>query len=115
MSNTSTLSKKEIPHERFQNRSEWMNNQFKDNNTESLDWIPEIILHINPAPTYHDEALKSANSHQGLSKRRYSEGMEKFKNGLIKKNMMEEKTQTGRLYAHLKHIEMKNTITNIKR
>jgi len=44
------LTKNDIPTERYLNRSEWMNNQFKDSNSESLDWIPEIITHIDPAP-----------------------------------------------------------------
>jgi hypothetical protein len=41
-------------------------------------------------------------------KRRANEAIEKVKNGLIKKNMMGERAATGRLWAHIKHIEMKN-------
>jgi len=69
-----------------------MNNQFKDNNTNSLDWIPEIITHITPAPQYHNPALNSGMSLKGQNKRRYIEGIEKAKNGVIQKRMMEERS-----------------------
>jgi len=37
-----------------------------------------------------------------------------MKNGLMQKTMAHEKYQNGRLWAHIKHVEMKNTIRKIK-
>ena len=89
------------------NRSEWMSNKFKEDNM-SYGWVPEIITSIDPAPSYHNKALESKGSLLNLKKRRANEAFEKVKNGLIKKNMMQERATTGRLWAHIKHIEMRN-------
>jgi len=58
--------------------------------------------------------LSSGNSLKGQSKKRYEESIEKVKNGVLQKRMMDERNSTGRLWAHLKHIEMKNTIREIR-
>ena len=97
------------------NRSEWMGNKFKDSNTGSYDWIPEIITSIDPAPKYPHKALDDSMSKKGLGRRFFAEGIEKIKTGHMQKYMRTEKAGVGRLYAHIKHNEMKNLIRDIKK
>ena len=44
-----TLSRAQVPKERFMNRSEWMANKFK-NDPMAYTWVPEVMTTIDPAP-----------------------------------------------------------------
>jgi len=88
-----------------------MNNKSKDQNAGTMDWIPEIITTINPSPLYHKRPL----GHTSLKEKLFNEAMGQTKNGILQKNMMTERATTGRLWAHIKHIEMKNTIRRIRK
>lgn len=68
------------------NRSEWMANKFKNNNLGTYDWVPEIMTSIDPAPTYHDKAEKKGMGPHHFKKVRAAEGIEDFKQALIKQN-----------------------------
>ena len=48
-----SLSKAQVPKERFMNRSEWMANKFK-NDPMAYSWVPEVMSTIDPAPQYHN-------------------------------------------------------------
>ena len=109
-----TLMKNEVPKERFMNRSEWMANKFKDKNLNTYDWIPEIMTSIDPSPTYHNKAMEKKMGPHHYKKVRASEGLEDQKHALIKQNQMEERSRTGRLLSHIKHVEMKNFIRDVK-
>ena len=71
--------KNEVPKERFMNRSEWMANKFKNQNVGTYDWVPEIMTSIDPAPTYHEKALKPGMGPHHYKKVRGSEGIEDSK------------------------------------
>lgn len=90
------------------NRSEWMGNQFKNESVEAYDWVPEVFSTIDPAPRYHNKALGDQAGRGGVRLRQAREGIAGVRNGVLRKNGMEERARTGRLWAHLKHIEMKN-------
>ena len=111
---TGTLSKNEIPKERFMNRSEWMANKFKNQNLGTYDWVPEIMTSIDPSPSYHNPSMPKKAGPYHIKRTRASEGIDEVKTGLIKKNQMEERAQTGRLLSHIKHVEMKNFIREVK-
>lgn len=103
-----TLARREVPKERYMNRSEWMANRFKNHNLNAYDWVPEIVTSIDPAPRYMTRPGERERSTFSLKRRMFQEGLEKHKHGLIQKNVMTERATRGRLWAHLKHIEMKN-------
>ena len=46
--------------------------------------------------------------------RQAREGVAAIRSGVLKKKGIEERTRTGRLWAHLKHIEMKNHVRDIR-
>ena len=69
---------------------------------------------INPTPNYHNPGLPPTKGHKYQFKMLSDEGYKRNKTGHIQKNMMEEKVITGRLMSHIKLIEMKNYIHNIK-
>ena len=91
-----------------------MTNQYK-NNPAAYDWIPEIITSIDPKPKYHKEPPKSGV--KGFKYRIYQEALGKAKGAVgshIAKRQMEERADHGRLYSHIRHVEMKNAIADIK-
>jgi hypothetical protein len=96
------------------NRSEWMANKFKNQNLGSYDWVPEIMTSIDPTPRYHERADPKKAGPRHYKRVRASEGIEGVKTALIKQNQMEERSRTGRLLAHIKQVEMKNLITDVK-
>jgi hypothetical protein len=77
--NTGTLSKNEIPKERFMNRSEWMANKFKNQNTGTYDWVPEVMTSINPTPAYHNKSMPFKSGPRHFKSVRASEGVEDIK------------------------------------
>ena len=96
------------------NRAEWMGNQFKNENHEAYDWVPEVFPTIDPAPRYHNKALGDERGRAGMQLRRAREGFGTIRSGVLQKRGAEERAKTGRLWAHLKHIEMKNHIRDIR-
>lgn len=91
-----------------------MANKFKNQNQGSYDWVPDVMSTITPAAQYVDKGMVSVKGNHANKRMRADEGMDVFKQGITRKNMMEERSRTGRLYAHLKHIEMKEFIKNVK-
>lgn len=96
------------------NRSEWMANKFKNQNQGSYDWVPDVTNTIDPAPQYVHPGMVESKGLKANKRMRQDEGMGVFKQGITRKNMMHERQRTGRLYAHLKHIEMKDFIRNVR-
>ena len=113
-SSVGTLSRAQVPKERFMNRSEWMANKFKNQNQGSYDWVPDVMSTITPAAQYVNKGLVPSKGNQANKRMRQDEGTGVFKQGITRKNMMEERARTGRLYAHFKHIEMKDFIRNVR-
>ena len=70
---------------------------------------------ITPAPKYPKKALDDSMSIMGLNRRHNAEALEKVKTGNLQVIMKSERSSVGRLYAHLKHNDMKNFIRGIKK
>ena len=92
-----------------------MANKLKDRAANTYDWIPEVMVSIDPAPRYHSKALLTKHSDEWISTTRAAEGLEKVKTGIMGKQQMQEKAEHGRLWAHIKHIEMRNHIKKIRK
>ena len=115
-SSAGSLKKSQIPTDRFMNRSQWMANKFKDGGHNTYDWIPEVMVSIDPAPQYLNPPKSDIRgTHGWYEKHLFAEAQEKVKNGEISKKQMQERSEHGRLYAHLKHIDMRNHIRKIRK
>ena len=96
------------------NRSEWMANRYKDHSEDTYDWVPEIMTTIDPAPAYHNPGrVKMGGLRENLRKRA-REGLDNFRNPSINLAVRREKSKLGRLMAHVKHIEMRNNIKEVR-
>ena len=56
--NQGTLTRKQVPKERYMNRSEWMAHRYKNESESTYDWVPEIFTTLDPSPRYHDPAVR---------------------------------------------------------
>ena len=102
-----SLTKNQIPKERFMNRAEWMANKYKDNSDDTYDWVPEIMTTIDPAPRYFDGGRNRGGIREN-KRRRGIEAMDAVRNASINLSQKRERARVGRLMAHVKHIEMRN-------
>ncbi len=113
--NIATLKKSEIPKERYLNRSEWMANRYKDSTTASYDWVPEVMPSIDPAPSYPIKGLEANNGKDAMIRKMPREGAFKGRNSFQARKMKQEKYKTGRLFAHLKQVEMQNYVRGVRK
>ena len=109
-----TLKRSEVPAARYLNRSEWMANQFKDNNTNAYDWQPEVFPTIDPAPRYQHKALGEKPGYATWKAKRAREGVGAVKNALLAIHGKDERQRAGRLWAHFKHIEMRDQVKSMR-
>lgn len=47
-----SLTKKQLPKEKYMNRIEWMGHRMKNEYHDTYDWVPEVMTSIDPAPAY---------------------------------------------------------------
>jgi len=82
MKGGSTLTAKEVPQERFLNRSAWMANQYKTE-PDAYGYEAPALASIDPAPAYPVHPLFNDRSNRGLKVRRANEALEETKSGII--------------------------------
>lgn len=91
-----------------------MANQFKDNNTNAYDWQPEVFPTIDPAPRYQHKALGEKPGYATWKAKRAREGVGAAKNAILQVQGKEQRQRAGRLWAHFKHIEMREQVKSMR-
>lgn len=76
---TGSLSRREVPQEKFMNRAEWMANKFKNQNEGSYDWVPDVMSTISPAPQYVNKGMKPVKGNAARKRMMQDEGVGVFK------------------------------------
>ena len=96
------------------NRSEWMANRYKNEDHSAYDWVPEIMTSIDPAPAYHNPGRPKMGGIRENLRKRAREGQDLFRNAQVNLMMRREKSKLGRLMAHVKQIEMRNHVKDMR-
>jgi hypothetical protein len=66
---------------------------------------PELIYKIDPAPQYPDEPNMSRK--EQIDRIKFKDSLEKTRDLKFAKTRQRERFMTGRLYAHLRHDELR--------
>jgi len=74
-----TLKKSEVPKERYLNRLEWMGNRYKSGDNGHYDWVPEVMITIDPAPNYYNKPVISGRHRRALKTQGEAHAL--FRNG----------------------------------
>lgn len=79
----------------------------------AFHYKPDMIYNIDPAPEYPDEPVPPTRKIR-MERHEFKKGLERFRDNSLVRNRHSERFVTGRLYAHLKHEEMKETVRELK-
>lgn len=74
----------------------------------AYQYKPQLIYNIDPAPQYPDEPALSGGDQ--VYRDKFKKSLERFRDNTFSKRRQRERFMTGRLYAHLKNEELKQSV-----
>jgi hypothetical protein len=77
----------------------------------AYQYKPELIYKIDPAPQYPDQPMMSEGTK--VDRNKFRDSLEKFRDNTFTKRRQRDKFLTGRLFAHLRHEELKSAVAEI--
>ena len=92
-----------------------MHNQSKTPNTEAYDWKPELLTRIDPAPNYKNSPLAKIKGKKYVNLKMGEETAFHYRSAVMKKMYHKEKKVLGRIFAHLKQIELREFIKTVRK
>ncbi len=95
---------------RYFNRAQLQNDQYKTDMT-AYQYKPDLIYKIDPSPQYPDEPMLSGKKQ--IERQKFKDSLEKFRDNKFAKTRQRERFMTGRLYAHLRHDELRKAVQEI--
>jgi len=74
----------------------------------AYQYKPELIYRIDPAPQYPDSHdFQQKGTTPVLDRAKFRDSLERFRDNTLAKRRQRERFMTGRLFAHLRHEELK--------
>lgn len=105
------LNKPTFGFSRYFNRAQIQNSNYKTDMT-AYHYKPDLIYNIDPAPQYPDEPMLSRGKQ--IERQKFKDSLEKYRDLKFAKTRYRDRFMTGRLYAHIRHDELRRAVGEIQ-